>query len=199
MVLAALLRAGVGFWLSLAAAVLATLVAYGASLLVLQRFRGRMNARVLRAADYRAMRWKNGGGITTGSRANRPRARTSTGACPSPTSPRTATSVFPGVDRTLLLLEGGGVELELGAAEPVRLERRYARHAFAGEAPVSCRLLRRPTRDFNLMVRRGVVQGEVYARPIVGPMVFSPRPARSGWRTWCRAGSVWTMRHTWAR
>lgn len=39
-VLAALLRAGVGFWLSLAAAVLATLVAYGASLLVLQRFKG---------------------------------------------------------------------------------------------------------------------------------------------------------------
>ena len=132
-----------------------------------------MNARVLRAADYRAMRWKNGGGITTEiAREPAEGADFDRRVSIADIAQDGDFSVFPGVDRTLLLLEGGGVELELGAAEPVRLERRYARHAFAGEAPVSCRLLDGPTRDFNLMVRRGVVQGEVYARPIVGPMVF---------------------------
>jgi len=128
---------------------------------------------VLRAFHYRRMLWKNGGGITTEI------ARSSEGGDEFEWRVSIAEiaqdgdfSVFPNVDRTLMLLDGGGVELEFGEDQPVQLTQRYSRHRFPGEAPVFCRLLNGPTRDFNLMLRRGVVEGELMARPIVGPMVF---------------------------
>jgi environmental stress-induced protein Ves len=119
------------------------------------------------------MLWKNGGGITT-EIAREPATsedfdwRVSIAEIAQDGD----FSLFPGVDRTLMLLDGGGVELEFGDGTPVQLTQRFARHLFPGEAPVSCRLLDGPTRDFNLMLRRGVVSGELLARPIVGPMVF---------------------------
>jgi uncharacterized protein len=69
-------------------------------------------------------------------------------------------SRFPGVDRTIVLLDGAGMCLESTdwradmdtAFEPVR---------FPGEMAVMCTLTDGPTRDFNLMVRRGVVRGDL--------------------------------------
>lgn len=130
---------------------------------------------LLRAHDYRRMAWKNGGGITT-EIARGP-------AEGEPFDWRISIaeiaqdgdfSIFPEVDRELMLLDGGGVELLIGADAPVRLERRYQKHAFPGEAPVSCRLLDGPTRDFNVMVRRGRYSAELLARPLVGAQLLFP-------------------------
>lgn len=149
-----------------------------------------MSVTVLRAANYRRMLWKNGGGITT-EIAREPASgedfdwRISIAEIAQDGD----FSVFPGVDRTLMLLDGGGVELELGDDTPVQLTQRYAKHVFPGEAPVSCRLLDGPTRDFNLMLRRGVVSGELLARPIVGPMVFFAEPGVS-WLVHVLGGAV---------
>ena len=147
-------------------------------------------ARLLRVADYRRMRWKNGGGITT-EIARSPAEgddfdwRVSIAEIGQDGD----FSVFPSVDRTLMLLDGGGVELEFGDNAPVCLTQRYAKHAFAGEAPVFCRLIEGPTRDFNLMLRRGVVDGELLARPVVGPMVFFAE-AQVEWLVHVIAGAV---------
>jgi environmental stress-induced protein Ves len=141
-----------------------------------------MRARVLRRADYRRMRWKNGGGWTTelaafpesGAEAAAPFDwRVSIAEIESDG----AFSAFPGCDRHIALLEGVGMELRFEDAETVRLDRRLQFLPFAGEAPVFGKLLSGPVRDFNVMTRRDACRAEVLHRPLVGPMVFFPDAA----------------------
>lgn len=133
------------------------------------------STRLIRSGNYRRMVWKNGGGITT-EIARSPAAgddfdwRISIAEIAQDGD----FSIFPEVDRELMLLDGGGVELLIGSEASVVLDTRYRKHAFPGEAPVSCRLLDGPTRDFNVMVRRGRFQAELLARPIVGSQLLFP-------------------------
>jgi len=62
-------------------------------------------------------------------------------------------SRFPGVDRSLWLLHGNGLSLDVEGRE-VRLSRRLQRCDFAGEAVVHARCLDGPIEDLNLMVAR---------------------------------------------
>lgn len=64
-------------------------------------------------------------------------------------------SEFVGVDRSILVLSGAGMQLRVGAVEATLVAGGPAL-AFAGEAGGVCRLLAGPTRDFNVMTRRGV-------------------------------------------
>lgn len=146
--------------------------------------------RLLRIADYRRMAWKNGGGVTT-EVAREPADgdafdwRISIADIAQDGD----FSVFPGIDRELMLLEGGGVELVIGIDEPVQLTQRYQKIVFPGEAPVNCRLIDGPTRDFNVMTRRGTVRAEVMARTIVGSLLFFPGPAAT-WLVYVANGAV---------
>jgi uncharacterized protein len=139
-----------------------------------------MSARLLRAADYRRMRWKNGGGWTTELAAS---AGAGDGAefdwriSIAEIESDGAFSTFPGCDRHIALLDGPGMELQYDSAEPVRLDQRLRFVRFAGEAKTFGRLLGGAVRDFNVMVRRDAVRAEVLHRPLVGPMVFLPEPA----------------------
>lgn len=131
-----------------------------------------MSLRLLAASASRRTRWKNDGGWTT-EIARDPahgddfRWRVSIAEIESDGP----FSAFPGVERDLLLLEGNGIELDIDAATPQRLGRRFERVHFAGEANVHCRLLAGATRDFNVMARRDAVRAEVVARPLVGSML----------------------------
>lgn len=70
-------------------------------------------------------------------------------------------SVFPGVDRVILLLEGGGVRLlSPGQGLDRRLEH-YRPLQFSGDHPCDCTLLGGASRDFNVMTRRGAVVADV--------------------------------------
>ena len=63
-----------------------------------------------------------------------------------------AFSVFAGVRRWLVVLQGAGIELSIdGAVHPLPLG--AAPLGFAGDATTLCRLLDGPTRDINLMLR----------------------------------------------
>ncbi len=117
--------------------------------------------RRLGPTDYRDMPWKNGGGVTREllklphpSDPARFLARLSiaTVAAPGPFS------AFPGIDRTLLVLEGAGLALSIGGAPEVVLDRNSPPLVFPGEAEIDCRLLDGPVRDFNLMVDRAVAR-----------------------------------------
>lgn len=146
--------------------------------------------RLLRAHDYRRMAWKNGGGITTEiARRDGDGDAFDWRISIAEIAQDGDFSIFPGVDRELMLLDGGGVELAIGDDEPVALTRRYQKHAFPGEAPVSCRLLDGPTRDFNLMVRRGRFAAELLARPIVGAQLLFPAAATT-WLVFVANGHV---------
>jgi len=114
---------------------------------------------LLGPADYRVMPWKNGGGSTTELLIHPPgatleggflwRLSTAEVAVSGPFSP------FPGVDRTLMLLAGGGLELDHGGHGLQRLERPLEPVSFPGEWPTFGRLQDGPCRDFNVMTARG--------------------------------------------
>lgn len=113
--------------------------------------------RILRASDYRVMPWKNGGGETTEI------AVSPDGAGLADFDWRVSMakvagdgpfSVFPGIDRTLAILEGAGIVLDVEGAEPKPLTLETAPHAFPADAPTSATLINGAVLDFNVMSRR---------------------------------------------
>lgn len=70
-------------------------------------------------------------------------------------------SAFPGVDRTIVLLDGAGFTLSLDGRHEHALTTPFEPFHFPGEAGVTVALAGGPTRDFNLMVRRAYARGEL--------------------------------------
>ncbi len=110
--------------------------------------------RLLRHGDYREMPWKNGGGVTT-EIAVFPRDASAFDWRVS--MARVAAdggfSEFAGVDRTLSVLTGAGIELAVRGGA-VRLGPDTAPHFFPGDAPAYARLIDGPILDLNVMTRR---------------------------------------------
>ncbi|AKU23805.1 HutD family protein [Massilia sp. NR 4-1] len=111
---------------------------------------------LIQYASLHASPWKNGGGSTT-EIAVAPagasfdefdwRISLATIAASGPFS------VFPGIDRTLTLVEGAGVVLDVGNERRVALSEREPVVAFPGETAVSA-TIEGITTDFNVMTRR---------------------------------------------
>ncbi|KWR90951.1 HutD/Ves family protein [Cupriavidus sp. IDO] len=73
-------------------------------------------------------------------------------------------SAFPGIDRQIVLLEGGGVMLRADDGSfSHRLEHIGEPFAFSGEASLQATLIHGTTRDFNAMTRRGRCRARVDA------------------------------------
>lgn len=65
-------------------------------------------------------------------------------------------SVFTGVDRTIMLLQGDGVHLRSRDGHlDHRLDRPFQPFAFSGDVALDCTLLGAASSDLNLMTRRG--------------------------------------------
>ena len=147
---------------------------------------------LFRKCDYRRTRWKNDGGWTT-EIASEPRPDGGSGFNWRISIADIETdgpfSIFPGIDRNLLLLSGKGIELDIDEAAPVRLDQRFQKIHFRGEDSIACRLLAGPTRDFNVMTARDRVSAEVHARPLNGIMLVFVDP-ESSWLIHVFAGSA---------
>ncbi|WP_377294483.1 HutD family protein [Rhizobium sp. SG2393] len=114
--------------------------------------------RILRRADYRRMPWKNGGGLTEEIAVHPPGAdmdgfdwRLSI-AHVDTDGPF---SRFPGIDRSIAVLSGGGMGLSVEGGDEVALLEAAAPFAFDGGSAVVSRLFAGPTVDLNIMTRRG--------------------------------------------
>lgn len=83
-------------------------------------------------------------------------------------------STFPGIDRQIVLLDGAGFHMLLDNGRTHALTTPFAPFAFAGEARVAVALAGGPTRDFNLMLRRGAVRGEIRVRQTPGHWLPDP-------------------------
>ena len=117
-----------------------------------------MRVQKLGPQDYRAMPWKNGGGSTTELLIDPPGATLDTGFRWRGSMATVALSgpfsSFPGIDRSLMLLEGDGLELDHGPHGRALLPGPLAPVRFPGEWATSGRLLGGPCLDFNVMSRR---------------------------------------------
>lgn len=63
-------------------------------------------------------------------------------------------TLYPGIDRQLVLLAGDGMELTVDGKK-VLLDQKLTPFSFAGEDSISCSLLGGPCTDFNVMSKRG--------------------------------------------
>jgi len=122
---------------------------------------------IIQYASLHATPWKNGGGSTTELCVMPPgagfdefewRLSLATIAHSGPFS------VFPGIDRSLTLVEGGGVVLDVGNERRVALSEREPVIAFPGENPVTATVEGPPTTDFNVMTRRSVCNHQLERR-----------------------------------
>lgn len=64
-------------------------------------------------------------------------------------------SLFPGVDRTILLWEGNGMTLCAGDGAEFSLTTLFEPRALRGETEIEATLVEGPTIDLNVMIRRG--------------------------------------------
>lgn len=113
---------------------------------------------VLKAENHRRMPWKNGGGETVEIAVFPPEADLS--AFGWRVSMATVVSdgpfsVFAGIDRTLSILEGQGMELNIAGRELVVLTGASEPLAFPADAATSARLVSGTIVDLNVMTRRG--------------------------------------------
>ncbi|MBV8665265.1 MAG: HutD family protein [Burkholderiaceae bacterium] len=69
-------------------------------------------------------------------------------------------SAFPGIDRIITLLDGDGMLLQFEHGIH-GLDQVLLPYRFRGEDRLDAQLLGKPSRDFNLMLRRDAVQGDV--------------------------------------
>ena len=114
--------------------------------------------RVIRSSEYRRMPWKNGGGETieiavspSGATLDNFDWRVSMARVDAPGP----FSVFPETDRSLAVLQGGGLRLRFSPDRIVSLSRDTAPFSFAADVPVEAELIEGAIVDLNVMTRRG--------------------------------------------
>ncbi|MBX3596082.1 MAG: HutD family protein [Rhizobiaceae bacterium] len=134
--------------------------------------------RLIRAKDYRRMPWKNGGGETI-EIAVHPRGSDTSSFDWRISMARVEEngpfSIFPGMDRTLAILDGQGIDLSIEGQGTARIY--SAPLAFAGDVPTSASLVDGPVTDLNVMTRRGKFQNRVTRLELSNPreiVVMSP-------------------------
>lgn len=133
-------------------------------------------SQVIAANEYRRERWKNGTGWTREILRMPDQADWNWRLSIAEIERDGPFSVFPGVDRELVLIRGNGLRLRFSDGEVRELQPPHGRIRFAGERDVGSELLDGPTHDFNLMWRRDAVAAELLHRPLVGPMLFFTEP-----------------------
>lgn len=128
---------------------------------------------ILRAESYRRTPWKNGGGATSEIAVSpegadfdefdwRVSMATVTNDGPF--------STFPGVDRTLSILEGEGIILDIAGRDAATLTSASDPLSFPADAATSARLVAGPITDLNVMTRRGRFRHRVTRHELDGGM-----------------------------
>ena len=146
-------------------------------------------SRVIPANEYRRVRWKNGTGWTREIARKPDREDWDWRLSIAEIEQDGPFSVFPGIERELVLIRGNGLRLRFEDGEVRELQPPHERIRFAGERVVDGELLEGPTHDFNLMWRRDAISAELLHRPLVGPMLFFTEPGTS-WAIHLLAGQA---------
>lgn len=144
--------------------------------------------------DYRRMPWKNGRGMTTEIAIHPPNADLTE----LPFDWRVSMadvkedgdfSRFPGYDRTILVAEGTGMELDFDSAPSERLAGVGASAGFSGDWQTRCHLIDGQVRDFNVMSARGRVEHQCHA--VSGsPLEFIWEPGVEAFLCYCVRGDL---------
>ncbi|MDJ1159080.1 HutD family protein [Chelatococcus sp. SYSU_G07232] len=132
--------------------------------------------RIIRSADYRRMPWKNGGGETVEIAVSPPGATLDAFDWRISMAKVAASgpfSLFPGIDRTLAVLDGAGIVLAIDGQRDVRLDRASAPHAFPADVACEGRLVDGGIEDLNVMSRRGALRHRLRRLTLAEPTALA--------------------------
>lgn len=146
-----------------------------------------MHIEYLPGFEYRRMRWKNALGWTREIQREPDREDFDWRVSIAEIDHNCEFSPFPEFDRILMLISGNGMRLDFPDGRTVDMQPPGARVEFRGEDAPACHLYDGPTRDFNLIWKRGRCRPELLHRPLVGPMLFFPEPDTT-WLVYLLAG-----------
>lgn len=110
--------------------------------------------RVVARAAQRRVRWKNGLGWTTELAVWPEGAEFDWRVSVAEVEVDCEFSRFPGIDRSILVIEGAGFDLRVDGEPVAQLRAGGPAHAFSGDRAARC-VAHGPSRDFNVMTRRG--------------------------------------------
>lgn len=137
-----------------------------------------MTTRLIPYANLEAAPWKNGGGSTT-EIAVAPHAASFDDFDWRISLARIVQdgpfSAFPGIDRTLALVEGDGVLLDFDGERRVLLSADDPVISFDGGHAIHASLSGTATLDFNVMTRQGACSHQFGRRMLDGASEFAPR------------------------
>jgi uncharacterized protein len=138
--------------------------------------------RLIRSADYHRIPWKNGGGMLGDIIAS------PDGAGLDSFDWRLSTahvghdgpfSVFPGIDRTMKIMGGAELRLQITGMDSVTLTPDSAPFDFPGDAPTEAFLGNGPIDNLNIMVRRGKFASSMRQSMIRDEFWLSPLPGHT--------------------
>lgn len=143
----------------------------------------------IRAADYRAMAWKNGQGMTREIAREPGEGDFLWRLSIAEVAASGDFSLFPGYDRTITLIEGAGMHLAFEEAPEKAILQHFEPFDFSGDWHCRCSLIAGPVRDFNLMVDRRRARGKTEVLRLDGSPV--ERRVESGWSLiYCAEGRL---------
>ncbi|HEY2511801.1 MAG TPA: HutD family protein, partial [Polyangiaceae bacterium] len=131
----------------------------------------------LDATEHRSMPWKNGGGVTIEV------AKSPEGASLDDFDWRISMarveasgpfSRFPGIDRSLVVLRGAGMTLDVAQRGSIVLDAHAPPFAFPGDVDVAATLRGGRVDDLNVMTRRGRFRALVTRVFVEGSAPFAP-------------------------
>jgi environmental stress-induced protein Ves len=69
-------------------------------------------------------------------------------------------SIYPGMDRIFMMIEGQGMDLEFEDGKVLRAHEKFVPHEFSCDLPLVCKLRGGPSLDLNLFTARDTVRSE---------------------------------------
>jgi uncharacterized protein len=64
-------------------------------------------------------------------------------------------SIYPGMDRIFMMIEGQGMDLEFEGGKVLQVHEKFVPHPFSCDVPLVCKLRGGPSLDLNLFTARG--------------------------------------------
>lgn len=120
-----------------------------------------MKASHLAPGDFERQPWRNGGGVTTQLAVEGDGARWLWRLSLAQVARSGPFSDFSGYERTIMLVQGDGMELRIEGREPVTLRTAFEPFVFDGGARTECTLLGGPVTDLNVMTARDRAEARV--------------------------------------
>ena len=140
--------------------------------------------------DVAPQPWKNGGGATRELAIYPPAAKLDDfhwRISIAEVAVSGAFSIFPDVDRIIMLLDGKGLHLDWGDNKSHLLTTPFAPYRFRGEQPLYATVVDGVSLDLNLMLRRDLFDGDIHIWRDIGTMTNTADLvlllcARGAWR-----------------